>query len=99
MDALSLWVAALRNTVTIESVQGAPALFELFPTAVAMLDNLDVLGKVTSILQSYFLLNASAILQVRTHTCLPTNSALIRDLSFCQDLRCRSIPSNPRSSY
>lgn len=65
-DGLSLWLTALRNTLTLTSVNGAPALFDLFPQALELLStNLDLLGKITSIIESYFLLDAPAILQVR----------------------------------
>jgi hypothetical protein len=65
-DALLLWQAAVRNTVTIESVNGAPALIDLFPLLMSLLSiNLDLLGKIIGIVESYFLLGAQLILQVR----------------------------------
>jgi hypothetical protein len=64
-DAFDLWEAALKHTTTIESVNGAPALIELFPLAVFSLNNcFDMLGKVTTIVESYFLLAGVGILQV-----------------------------------
>ncbi|KAF8746019.1 hypothetical protein AX14_004306 [Amanita brunnescens Koide BX004] len=66
-DGLNLWLSALRNTVTISSVNGAPALAELFPRALELLaTNLDLLGKITTIIESYIVLDATAILQVHS---------------------------------
>ncbi|PFH52845.1 hypothetical protein AMATHDRAFT_1887 [Amanita thiersii Skay4041] len=63
-DGLTLWLSALRNTVTISNVNGAPALNELFPLALELLaTNLDLLGKITSIIESYIILDALGILQ------------------------------------
>ncbi|KAG6911227.1 hypothetical protein DXG01_003094 [Tephrocybe rancida] len=63
-DGLTLWLTALRNTLTLTSVNGAPALFELFPLAMELLaSNFDLLGKTISIIESYFLLDAPGILQ------------------------------------
>ncbi|KAF9464415.1 armadillo-type protein [Collybia nuda] len=63
-DGLNLWSTALRNTLTLTSVNGAPAMFDLFPEAVSMLSsNLDLLGKVTSVIESYILLDAPGLLQ------------------------------------
>ncbi|RDB22808.1 Importin-11 [Hypsizygus marmoreus] len=63
-DGLNLWLTALRNTLTLTSVNGAPALFDLFPFALELLStNFDLLGKITSIIESYFLLDASGVLQ------------------------------------
>ncbi|OCH87913.1 ARM repeat-containing protein [Obba rivulosa] len=64
-DALNLWQASLRNTTTLQSSPGEPDLVELFPLAVSVLaENLDLLGKVTHILESYFLLDAPRVLQM-----------------------------------
>ncbi|KAG6830842.1 hypothetical protein H0H92_014494 [Tricholoma furcatifolium] len=64
-DGLTLWLAALRNTLTVSSVNGAPALLELFPLALELLStNFDLMGKTISIVESYLLLDASGILQV-----------------------------------
>ncbi|KAG6833896.1 hypothetical protein H0H87_007907 [Tephrocybe sp. NHM501043] len=63
-DGLTLWLNALRNTLTLTSVNGAPALFDLFPLAMELLSaNFDLLGKIISIIESYFLLDAPGILQ------------------------------------
>ena len=49
----------------MESVNGAPALVDLFPLLLELLGvNLDLLGKIIGIVESYFLLGASLILQV-----------------------------------
>jgi hypothetical protein len=64
-DGLNLWLAALRNTLTLSSVNGAPALFDLFPQALLLLStNLDLLGKAANIIESYLLLDAASLLQV-----------------------------------
>ncbi|KAI0268377.1 ARM repeat-containing protein [Gloeopeniophorella convolvens] len=60
-DALQLWVAAIRNTATLQSQSGEPCLLDLFPRAIDLLvDNWAVLGSTTDILESYFLLDANA---------------------------------------
>ena len=65
VDGLSLWLSALRNAVIIASVNGDPALQDIFPQALALLStNLDLLGSITRIIESYFLLDASYILKV-----------------------------------
>jgi hypothetical protein len=59
-------LAALRNTVTIENVHGSPALIDLFPLALSLLAvNLDLLGKIVNICESYFILDGQSILRVR----------------------------------
>jgi hypothetical protein len=64
-DALNLWLSTLRCSTP--PLVSSPSIFELFPNAVALLhDNLDLLGKITSIIESYFLLDAPVILQVRS---------------------------------
>lgn len=62
-DALNLWLAALRNA---PSLQGAPgtSLLQLFPLAISLLaNNLDLLGKIIFIVESYLLVDAPLILQ------------------------------------
>ncbi|KIP12739.1 hypothetical protein PHLGIDRAFT_97377 [Phlebiopsis gigantea 11061_1 CR5-6] len=62
-DALILWQAALRNTDTLDGVDGS-TLFSLLPLGVTLLaENLDLLGKITSIIDSYILLDPSRVLQ------------------------------------
>lgn len=64
-NALLLWQAALRNTVTIEGVSGSPALIDLFPLLLSLLAvNLDLLGKIIGLVESYFLLGAELLLRV-----------------------------------
>ncbi|KAI0938258.1 hypothetical protein AcV5_001092 [Taiwanofungus camphoratus] len=63
-DALILWQAALRNFVTLKIVDSRPELFDLFPLAISLLsENLDLLGRIVGIIESYFLLNAVQVLQ------------------------------------
>lgn len=84
-DGLNLWLAALRNTLTLASVNGAPALLDLFPQALLLLStNLDLLGKTTSIIESYFLLDAPALLQVCPTflSTLHTETIVIRPLHW-----------------
>ena len=70
-DGLTLWSVALRNTLTLNSVNGAPALFDLIPRAVDLLStNFDLLGKIINIVESYIVLDAPMVLQV----CLQTFS-------------------------
>ncbi|KAI0320679.1 ARM repeat-containing protein [Amylostereum chailletii] len=55
-----LWMAALRHATTLQGYNGGQGLIDLFPLLVSLLSqNLDVLGKITSILESYFLLGAN----------------------------------------
>lgn len=61
---MDLWLAALRNTTSLQSSNG-PALIDLFPQAVILLaGNLDLLGKAINIIDAYFLLDGVLILQV-----------------------------------
>ncbi|KAG7449051.1 ARM repeat-containing protein [Guyanagaster necrorhizus] len=64
-DGLGLWKAALHNTLTVQSINGAPALLDLVPDAIKLLaTNLDLLGKTVDIIESYMLLEGAQILQV-----------------------------------
>ncbi|KAI0677486.1 ARM repeat-containing protein [Trametes maxima] len=64
-DAFALWQSALRNTTTLEGQNGAPGLIELVPDLIRQLSsNLDVLGTIVNITESYFLLDAPRILQL-----------------------------------
>lgn len=61
-DGINLWLAALRNSTNFQS---DPNLLGLFPHAMTLLEsNLDLLGKVTSIVESYFFVDAFLVLQV-----------------------------------
>jgi hypothetical protein len=62
---MTLWQASLTNTVTAQSFNGGRALLEIFPDAIRLLtNNLDLLGKVVSIIESYFTLDGTHILTV-----------------------------------
>ncbi|KAI0660923.1 ARM repeat-containing protein [Cubamyces menziesii] len=64
-DAFILWQGALRNTTTIDGVNGAPGLIDLVPLLIQQLSsNLEVLGTIVHIVESYFLLDAPRILQL-----------------------------------
>lgn len=55
----------MHNALTVQSVNGAPALIELVPDAIKLLaTNLDLLGKTIDIVESYMLLEGAQILQV-----------------------------------
>ncbi|KAG8934669.1 hypothetical protein FRC02_009496 [Tulasnella sp. 418] len=63
-DGLILWATALKEAVSL-STATSPNLVELLPQAIHMLENdLDVLGHVTWILESYYILDADSILQL-----------------------------------
>ncbi|KAH8106154.1 ARM repeat-containing protein [Cristinia sonorae] len=63
-DGLNLWLISVQNATTIEAVNGAPGLVELFPLIIHLLsNNLDLLGRIISIAESYFLLDAPRLLQ------------------------------------
>ncbi|KAH7931251.1 ARM repeat-containing protein [Leucogyrophana mollusca] len=63
-DALELWISALRHTTTLQSAAGQPALLDLFPIGVSLLaENLDLLGKVVTIIEAYIFVDASLVLQ------------------------------------
>ncbi|KAI0750869.1 ARM repeat-containing protein [Daedaleopsis nitida] len=65
VDAFTLWQAALRNTDTIAGMNGAPGLVELLPLAIEQLSsNLELLGTIVHIHESYFLLDAQSVLQL-----------------------------------
>ncbi|EIN10324.1 ARM repeat-containing protein [Punctularia strigosozonata HHB-11173 SS5] len=63
-DALVLMQAALSNTLTIQSMNGAPALIDLFPILIPYIaGDIHILGRVTNLIESYFVADAPAILQ------------------------------------
>ncbi|KAH7916807.1 ARM repeat-containing protein [Hygrophoropsis aurantiaca] len=63
-DAFALWMSALKNTPTLQNAPGQPALIDLLPTVLHFLaNNLDLLGKTTALIESYFLVDASLVLQ------------------------------------
>ncbi|EPT02714.1 hypothetical protein FOMPIDRAFT_1159700 [Fomitopsis schrenkii] len=62
-DALVLWLAALRNTVALDGVNGAPGYIELFPLVISLLsENLDLLGSISEVVESYILVDVTRIL-------------------------------------
>ncbi|KIJ70097.1 hypothetical protein HYDPIDRAFT_178457 [Hydnomerulius pinastri MD-312] len=62
-DGLNLWHAALRNSTTLQSTS-VPSLLQLFPLATSLLaSNLDLLGKIILIIESYLFVDASLVLQ------------------------------------
>ena len=86
-DGLTLWLSALRNAVTIASVNGDPALQDIFPQALALLStNLDLLGSITRIIESYFLLDASHILKVDSISLHPEPTIINVDACRCMQL-------------
>ncbi|THH02435.1 hypothetical protein EW026_g424 [Hermanssonia centrifuga] len=63
-DALMLWQVALRHTESLDGSDGRPGLASLIRLAVDLLaNNLDLLGQIISILESYVILDASRVLQ------------------------------------
>ncbi|CUA70323.1 Importin beta-like protein kap113 [Rhizoctonia solani] len=65
-DALQLWLAALRNATALPAPQpGVLCLSELIPELIReMHDNIDLLGTLLQILESYLLLNATMVVQL-----------------------------------
>ncbi|KAG9317447.1 ARM repeat-containing protein [Chiua virens] len=62
-DGINLWLAALRNSTTL-SIDSTPNLLQLFPLAISLLaSNLDLLGKITYVVESYLFVDANLILQ------------------------------------
>ena len=77
-DAFILWQSALRNTNTIVGMNGAPGLVDLLPLAVQQLStNLELLGTIVRIHESYFLLDAPRVLQV-SETMFDPSSSMLR---------------------
>lgn len=68
-DGIKLWLAALRNSTTFQTTS-TPNLLQLIPHAMALLaSNLDLLGKITFIVESYLFVDASLVLQVCSVKC------------------------------
>ena len=64
-DGLILWLAAIRNAPSGGNRNGPQSLLALYPRALYLLaTNLDLLGKITGIVESYFFLDAPVLLQV-----------------------------------
>jgi len=63
-DGLNLWTMTIRNASTLTSAPGQSSLLELFPLALSLMsEHLDLLGSITSIIESYIILDATTILQ------------------------------------
>ena len=86
-DALALWKLAIRNATTIEDVNGSPGLHTLLPLLVTLIaKNIDLLGNIVDILESYILLDANRLLQVsNTFNCI----AYLFQLSVIRFADCR----------
>ncbi|KAA1466319.1 ARM repeat-containing protein [Dentipellis sp. KUC8613] len=70
-DALNLWSIALRNATSLNSLNGV-SLADLFPLAISLLsENLDLLGNIMGIVESYFLMDATRIAQNFATTLFP----------------------------
>lgn len=64
-DAINLWLMTLRNSIPNNNPAN-PDLFQLLPTAVEQLaTNLDLLGRICQVMESYVLLDSNRVLQVR----------------------------------
>ncbi|KAG8829540.1 hypothetical protein FRC17_006424 [Serendipita sp. 399] len=65
-DAVELWLVSLRNSVPNHD-PNVPDFFQLLPNAVELLySNLDLLGTICQIIESYLLLDCSRVLQAGT---------------------------------
>lgn len=63
-DAITLWLMTLRNSLPNDNPAN-PDMFQLLPTAVQQLaTNLDLLGKICQVMESYVLLDSNRVLQV-----------------------------------
>ncbi len=62
---LILWLATLRNAYTLDNNDGKPSLYSIFPILIDLLTtNADLLGKILSITEAYFLIDTPKLLQV-----------------------------------
>jgi hypothetical protein len=63
-DAITLWLMTLRNSLPNDNPAN-PDMFQLLPTAVQQLaTNLDLLGQICQVMESYVLLDSNRVLQV-----------------------------------
>jgi hypothetical protein len=63
-DGLVLWLAVLRNATSLTNPSSQYCVRDLFPRALELLaTNLDLLGKITGLIEAYFFLDAQALLQ------------------------------------
>ena len=72
---MKLWLTALRATTALQGMNGRAGLVDLFPLAIHTLrTNKDLLGKMSDILESHFLLGATDLSRV---SCFLTVDSLI----------------------
>ncbi|TFK55905.1 ARM repeat-containing protein [Heliocybe sulcata] len=65
VDAYLMWQAAMRNAVSLDSIDGSRSLLELFPLAVRLqAEDLESVSKVCGIVESYVILDAPRVLQM-----------------------------------
>lgn len=73
-DAIELWLIVLRNSLRNLN-PAVPDLFELLPSAIGLLgSNLDLLGPICQIMESYILLDCPRVLQMQA---LPLHKAFL----------------------
>ncbi|KAG8903449.1 hypothetical protein FRB99_003271 [Tulasnella sp. 403] len=64
-DGAILWEAAIRNCSSLQAPAGQASLMDLLPNLVNELsDDLDLLGTVNKLLESYYLIDCPAVLQL-----------------------------------
>ena len=68
-----MWGVALQNAVTLESTgSGVPGYIEMFSHVILLVsDNMDVLGTMLTIVESYLVLDAKRVLSVSMRLCMP----------------------------
>jgi len=103
-DGMSLWLATLRNATSIlPSSSGAPALIDLLPGAVELLrDNLDLLGSILSVIESYVLLDPVNVFHAQGlelfnalgHCMQQAVSTNVKDVLIALNLVIQMAPSN-----
>lgn len=63
-DGLVVWLAVLRNATSLTNPNSQCCVRDLFPRALSLLaTNLDLLGRITGIMEAYFFLDAQTLLQ------------------------------------
>lgn len=64
-DGLNLWLSVLRNGTSLTNPNSQHCLLDLFQNALILLaTNMDLLKDTTGIVESYFFLDATTLLQV-----------------------------------
>ena len=64
-DGIILWKEAMRNSLSATAADGGRPLIDLFPVCLNQLEsNLDLLGSLLNVVDSYFLLEGPRILEV-----------------------------------